>query len=367
MYTNELNAIKKSNRFRSRELFADDVIDLASNDYLGLAENKELLELACDEIKRYKFHSPKASMLVNGYHEIHKNFETALCEANNIESGVIVGSGFLANISLIEALVRKDDVLFIDEEYHASGILATRFHNRKQIMVFKHNDFEDLEQKIASCDAIGRKLVAIEGIYSMSGDIAKKEIFEISDAFGALLIVDEAHSSGIIGDNLMGIFDFYKIQPKQNHIKMGTLGKAYGSYGAYILGSKEIISYLENRAKPIIYSTAPSLFDTLLGHKALEFILQNNRSLKSQIDSKKNYFDQKLNIKKEGLIFPIEIGNNKMVLKIKQKLKDEGFLIGGIRQPTVKNPILRIIGRINIDNSSLDKLIFGINKEISSV
>lgn len=201
----------------------------------------------------------------------------------------------------------------------------------------------------------------------MSGDIAKKEIFEISDAFGALLIVDEAHSSGIIGDNLMGIFDFYKIQPKQNHIKMGTLGKAYGSYGAYILGSKEIISYLENRAKPIIYSTAPSLFDTLLGHKALEFILQNNRSLKSQIDSKKNYFDQKLNIKKEGLIFPIEIGNNKMVLKIKQKLKDEGFLIGGIRQPTVKNPILRIIGRINIDNSSLDKLIFGINKEISSV
>ena len=362
-YENELNALKKVNRFRVREVFDDNLVDLASNDYLGLAENKDLVEKACKQICLYKNHSPKASMLVNGTHEVHKNFENALCVANGFESGIIVGSGFLANISMIEALVRKDDILFIDEEYHASGILATRFHKRKQIIVFKHNDFEDLEQKIAASGISGRKLIAIEGIYSMSGDVVKKEIFDIADKHGAILICDEAHSSGVIGDNLMGIFDFYNIAPKQNHIKMGTLGKAYGSYGAYILASSSIVEFLENRAKPIIYSTAPSLFDTLLGHISLEFISQNRNEIGNKIKNIQNKFEQHLGVKKEGLIFPIEIGNNKKVLNIKQKMQQRNFLIGGIRQPTVKVPILRIIGRINTPEDDLSDF-FEILKEI---
>lgn len=356
MYKNELTAIKKANRFRERFIFDENLIDLASNDYLGLAENKEILEATFDELRAYKFHSPKASMIVNGYHQVHKNFEEALCKANNFEAGIIVGSGFLANISLIEALIRKDDLLFIDEEYHASGILATRFHPKKQIIVFEHNNINDLKSKLQTHTTKGRILIAIEGIYSMSGDVASREIFEIADEVDALLIVDEAHSSGVIGQNLTGIFSHYDIAPKPNHIKMGTLGKAYGSYGAYILASSQIISYLENRAKPIIYSTAPSLFDTLLGHKALEYILSNKEMLKEKIANKQQLFDFHFDIKKSGLIFPIEIGDNKKVVEIKNELLKNGFLIGAIRQPTVKKPIIRIIGRINIENETLEKL-----------
>ena len=149
MYSKELESIKKSNRFRTRELFDDNLVDLASNDYLGLSTNKTLFQNAYENVLKENYHSPKASMLVNGYSKIHKKFEDRLCEVNGFEAGVIVGSGFLANISMIEALCRKNDTLFIDEEYHASGILATKLLKPEQVIIFKHNDFKDLEEKIS--------------------------------------------------------------------------------------------------------------------------------------------------------------------------------------------------------------------------
>lgn len=212
---------------------------------------------------------------------------------------------------MIEALVRKGDVLFIDEEYHASGMLATRLLNKNQVIVFKHNDFNDLKEKIESTQNKGRKLIAIEGVYSMEGDIAPKEIFDLADDKEAILIVDEAHSSGVLGDNLLGIFDFYNIKPKANHIKMGTLGKAYGSYGAYILASNEIIEFLLNRAKAIIYTTAPSLFDIALGHESLKYILNNRDILKNKISSNLQTIKDILNIDSNSLIIPINIADNK--------------------------------------------------------
>ena len=123
------------------------MIDLASNDYLGLSTNKTLFENAYKTLLKENYHSPKASMLVNGYSKIHKKFEERLCQVNDFEAGVIVGSGFLANISMIEALTRKNDTLFIDEEYHASGILATKLLKPEQVIIFNHNDFEDLEKR----------------------------------------------------------------------------------------------------------------------------------------------------------------------------------------------------------------------------
>ena len=223
MYEKELNAIKKSNLLRQRVIHDENLLDLASNDYLGLSSKKELFENAYHRVMQEQFSSPKASMLVNGYSKIHKEFEQNLCQANGFEDGVIVGSGFLANLSMIEALVRKGDILFIDDEYHASGILATRLLEPSQVVVFKHNDVQDLKEKLVLHKAKNRTLIAIEGVYSMSGDIAKKEFFDLSDEFNALLIVDEAHSSGVIGENLLGLFDYYNITPTQNHIKMGTL------------------------------------------------------------------------------------------------------------------------------------------------
>ncbi|RXJ98538.1 8-amino-7-oxononanoate synthase [Arcobacter sp. CECT 8986] len=353
LYSKELNSIKKSNRLRTREIFDDSLIDLASNDYLGLTTNKQLFEDAYKRVLQENYTGPKSSQLVNGYNSIHKEFEELLCKANKFEDAITVGSGFLANISMIEALVRKGDRLFIDEDYHASGILATKLLEKNQIIFFKHNSIEDLKSKYKEFAANKRNIIAIEGVYSMQGDLANKEIFDFADETNSLLIVDEAHSSGVLGDNLLGIFDFYKIKPKQNHIKMGTLGKAYGSYGAYILASSHIIEYLQNRAKAIIYTTAPSLFDISLALQSLKYILANQELIKSKISKNLNIVKDILDIDSNSLIIPINIGDNKKVVELQSKLKEKGFLVGAIRQPTVSSAIIRLIAKIDIKEKDL--------------
>jgi len=356
-YEKELNIIKKSNRLRDRKLFDDSLIDMASNDYLGLSTDKSLLKKAYKLLKKEKYLTPKASMLVNGYSKIHQNFEKKLCTLNRFENGIVVGSGFLANISLIESLIRKRDILFIDEEYHASGMLATKLSQGK-IVFFKHNDIVDLEEKIEENtlhNRFDRLVIAIEGVYSMQGDIAPKEINDIAIKNDAILVVDEAHSSGVIGKNLLGWFDYFNIKPQKNHIKMGTLGKAYASYGAYILASNEIISFLENRAKPIIYSTAPSLFDIAQASVNLDFIQRHKKYYKRRIREFQSISKIILGIKTKSLILPIEIGDNKKVLELQQNLIKKGYLVGAIRQPTVKKAILRVILRLDIKKKDLHR------------
>ena len=356
MYSKELSSIKKSNRFRTRELFDENLFDLASNDYLGLSTKKEIFQKAYETVLKENYHAPKASMLVNGYSKIHKQFEDKLCELNKFEAAVTVGSGFLANISMIEALCRKNDTLFIDEEYHASGILASKLLKPEQVIIFNHNDSNDLKTKILNNKRTGRNIIAIEGVYSMGGDLTSIEIFHLADEYKAILLVDEAHSSGVIGENLLGIFDYYKIIPNKYHVKMGTLGKAYGSYGAYILASKEIIDFLVNRAKPIIYSTAPSLFDIALGYESLKYIIENKKELKKRIEENLNIIDKELGIKSQSLIIPILIGDNKKAKEIQEILKERSYLVGAIRQPTVKEAIIRLIAKIDIDSENLTKI-----------
>lgn len=353
-YEKELSALKKSHRYRKRELQSITLSDFASNDYLGLSHKKELHQQTCIELSTLDVHASKASMLVNGYHPVHQNFEKALCVANGFEDGVVLGSGFCANIALIEALVRKGDTLFMDELYHASGVLASKLGNI-DVVYFKHNDAQMLRLLLSKSTA-KRKIVAVEGIYSMDGDLCRREIFELADEFNALLIVDEAHSSGVVGKKLMGIFDHYGITIKENYIKMGTLGKAYGSFGAFILASSHIIEYLINRAKPIIYATSLSLYDTLLAHKSLEYILQNSEELKSEIEERKEIVASELGVEVEALIVPLPIRSNSKVLEIQNHLKERGFAIGAIRQPTVPEAILRIIARLGEDKERLREL-----------
>ncbi len=353
-YNSELKALKRAGRFRTREVVEHTILDFASNDYLGLSHNRELHTKTCEELSRLPLHSSKASLLVNGYHQIHKDFEDALCEVNGFASGVIVGSGFSANIAMIEALVRKGDTLFMDELYHASGILATKLEHIS-VVFFKHNDMDELKNLLSASRA-KRNIVAVEGIYSMDGDLCSKEVFEICDEADAILIVDEAHSSGVVGNKLMGIFDLYNIEVKSNHIKMGTLGKAYGSFGAYILASQHIVEYLINRAKPIIYATALSLYDTLLGHNSLRYILTNSKRLKQEIKQRQKIVKEILDIEVDGLIVPIVIDDNVRVIEIRDKLYRDGYAVGGIRQPTVPKAIIRLIVRLGESKDALRDL-----------
>ena len=364
-YAKEIAALKRSGRYRERRIFNENIIDLASNDYLGLAHNREILDETVTELQSLESHASKASMLVNGYTKVHQDFEQALCLANGFEAGVVLGSGFNANIAMIETLVRKGDALFMDEKYHASGVLASKLIDGA-LHYFSHNCTSELEALLKASTA-KRNIVAVEGIYSMDGDVVSREIIELADKYNALLILDEAHSSGVIGKNLMGILDHYEIEVKPNHIKMGTLGKAYGSFGAYILASEHIIDFLINRAKPIIYATAPSLFDTLLGHKALTYIQAHSLALSEEIKQRQITVKETFGVEIEGLIIPIEIADNRKVIEIQTSLLNEEILVGAIRQPTVPSAIIRFIARLGVSDDAFKAYCLQIKVAIDSV
>ena len=354
-YKKELEALKRAGRFRERRIFDGELIDLASNDYLGLAEKKKQFRKAVKLVGHYRTFSPKASMLVNGYHPIHRQFEETMAVLNGFEKGLAVGSGFLANLSLIEALVRKRDRLYMDEEYHASGVMGTQMLGER-VIFFKHNDPKDLQEKMERFGG-KRKIIAVEGVYSMSGDLCDRRIFDIAEKESALLVVDEAHSSGVLGDHLLGIFDHYDIAIKPNHIKMGTLGKAYGSYGAYILASDEIVTFLENRAKPVIYSTAPSVFDTALALVNVEYISKRAEKYRTLITERQALIRSAIGMEIASLIVAITCQSNDEVMQRQKVLMEEGFLVGAIRQPTVSQPIIRLIPRLSVPKKSLRRAV----------
>jgi len=347
MYEKELGALKRAGRFRKRRIYDRNLKDFASNDYLGLAHDPKLLENAYKRVSAYGINASKASMLINGYTPIHQEFEEDLAKTHGFEAGIVVGSGFLANIALIEALVRKTDRLFIDAEFHASGNLAARLVPYE---VFSHNDPNDLEKRLQK-GGFKRAIIAVEGIYSMSGDRLNEEIFEVADRYGALLIVDEAHSSGVVGENLLGVFDGKEIN--ERYIKMGTLGKAYASYGAYILASKEIVSFLENRAKSIIYTTALSLMDVALAHEAFKTIQANKERFRHEIAVRQQII-KRFGKEIAGLIVDFAYDD---VLSAQQILMEKGYLVGAIRPPTVPEPMIRVIARVGESVQDLERLL----------
>ena len=363
MYEKELKALNRAGRFRERKLFSEDLVDLASNDYLGLAEKHSQFRKAVSLVETNKSFSPKASMLVNGYHEIHRHFEETLSDLNGFEEGLVVGSGFLANLSLIESLVRKGDRLFMDEAYHASGMMASRLLGDR-VIFFRHNDADDLAEKLKRHGG-SRNVVAVEGVYSMSGELCSRDIFEVTEQKECLLIVDEAHSSGVVGETLLGVYEYYGIAVSPNHIKMGTLGKAYGSYGAYILASREIISFLENRAKPVIYSTAPSVFDTALALVNIRHVAKKAETYHARISKRQQLVERYLGVKTSSLIVALKQSGNNEVLQLQKNLMKQGFLVGAIRQPTVNQPIIRLIPRLGVSSRQLRKALKAIANEAS--
>jgi len=352
MYIKELNILEKKGRLRSRNIY-ENITDLASNDYLCLAENKKIAKQAFEEVLKYNTHSAKASMLVNGYHPLHKKLEDYLTKLNNFEEGILVGSGFLANMALFE-LVRKSDLALIDEEYHASGIVGSKLSSA-EIRFFKHNDINDLKAKSKDYKNFKRTFIFTEGIFSMMGDKVKKDITDYAQQIGTL-IIDEAHSVGTCGNRLLGITEEYNLNPAKT-IKMGTLGKALGSYGAYILANKEIIKFLINKAKSIIYTTAISPVDTALAYYSLKEIQKNINFYKEQINDKMLMFNS------NSLIKIIPYKDIRVLIEKQKVLLKQNILIGAIRPPTVKSPIFRIILRICVNNEIIKQTIRFLEKK----
>lgn len=340
MYKKELLALEKAGRLRKRTLFSSSLYDFASNDYLGLGTKKKLQRHAFHLLQSYNVTAPKASQLVNGYHPLHALFEEEIAQRYGYQRGIVLGSGFLANLALFEALIRKNDTLIVDEEYHASGMLATKL-SQGEVRFFRHNDPEDLRQELLQ--AKGRVFVAVEGVYSMSGTIVHPDLIPLCHEFGAYVILDEAHSSGVLGKSLKGIQEYYSYQENTFIIKMGTLGKAYGAYGAYILACDPILSFLENRAKPLIYSTAPSLYETALSLISGRYIDKNSVKLSQKLTKRLLIANEFLETPVNTPIIAYPMPNNQTLLIRHEQLQKANFLVGAIRPPTVRHPQLRII------------------------
>ncbi|MGP1580136.1 MAG: aminotransferase class I/II-fold pyridoxal phosphate-dependent enzyme [Wolinella sp.] len=355
MYEKELAALRASSRFRERVLFSSQLLDFASNDYLSLSTNQKLLRKAFKRVQRLMYHSPKASMLVNGYSPLHAEFEEYLSAINGFPAGVLFGSGFLANLALIESLIRPNDHLFMDADYHASGKFGARVLGNR-VTFFRHDDPEHLRELIAKVAPRGRIIIAIEGVYSMSGRIAKAEFAHIADSLEALLIVDEAHSSGTIGEHLLGYFEYHNLLRQRNYIKLGTLSKAYASYGAYVLASREVVAFLENRAKSLIYTTALSLLDTALAYVNARYIYKHAAKLALELSERQEIAGRILKLTLKTPIVAYEIPDTKELLRVAHRLKEEGFLVGAIRKPTVEIPMLRLILRCGNPKKELKKL-----------
>lgn len=357
-YTKELEAIKKAGQLRVRQDFSH-LFDLGSNDYLGLAQDKEVLAQTIDFIRSYHTHGSKASQVVNGYSEIFIKTQEFFRTHYNFADALIFGSGFLANLALLGELPRRKDVIFVDEQYHASGIMATKL-TKARVEFFPHNDMHFLRKKLCTTKA-KRIFIAVEGVYSMQGDTLDPQVFSIADEFQAFLIVDEAHSAGVMGKNLSGIFEHFNITPQENHIKLSTFGKAYGSYGACVFASSNIINFLQTRAKSLIYTTAPSVFDIAYAYNSVQKIVKNKDEFYANISHAQSLAKEILGVHTPSLIAILPTKNIETLEKIHNCIKKNKIFVGAIRPPTLMKPSFRIILRNNSLKNCLQKVIFCYN------
>lgn len=315
-----------------------ELIDLSSNDYLGLADHPSLLQESKRMAEEYGT-SSSASRLMSGDLHIHHLLEEVVADFKGKEASLVFGSGFLANIGIISAICQKTDAVFSDRLNHASiidGILLSG----AQFFRFRHNDIGHLENLLKKERAKFKKaLIVIETIYSMDGDRPPlKEIVNLKKKYNCILMVDEAHATGIFGRNGAGIVEEEDLTHEVDII-MGTFGKALGSYGAYVAASKKTIDYLVNRARSFIYSTAlpPSVIGANL--TAIEIIKKEpfrRKILLEHVEYFRGLLKNKgFNTRGSSQIIPVVIGDNKKAIIAANMLQQHSIFALPIRPPTV--------------------------------
>ena len=237
-------------RFDGRE-----VINLASNNYLGLANHPKLVEASVDAARRFGAGSG-AVRTISGTMSIHIELEERIAAFKNVEACVVFQSGFAANSGTVSAVLGPEDHIISDELNHASIIDGCRLSKAK-IHVFAHRDANAAEAKLRALEGVsGRKLLITDGVFSMDGDIGPlPELVDVADRYGAIMMVDDAHASGVLGRNGRGTIDHFGVHGRVD-IQVGTLSKAVGVLGGYVCGSRDLIDYLYHRARPFLFSTS---------------------------------------------------------------------------------------------------------------
>ena len=325
-----------------------EVILLCSNNYLGLANHPKIKEAAIKAIEKHGFGS-SASRLVSGNMEPHKELEQRLAIFKGTEAALVFNSGYHANIGIISALVGRGDVIFSDKFNHAS-IIDGCLLSKAELKRYPHKDMNALEnllKKYSELRTPNSKLIITDGIFSMDGDITPlQDISELADNYDCMLMVDDAHATGVLGVHGKGTLEHFGID-NPNIIQMGTLSKGLGCFGAYAAGSKKLIDYLINKARSFIYTTSlpPSVCAASIA--AID-IIENEPQIRQNLWDRVKFFRNSLKstdidiMNSETQIIPILVGEADKAVKISKDLLDKGIFVQAIRPPTVAEGTSRL-------------------------
>ena len=326
-------------------VYGKSVLLMCSNDYLGLSHHPALRLAAYQAMERYGFGSG-ASRLVSGTSALHHELEKRIALFKGTESALLFNSGYAANTGIIPAIATTGDVILSDSLNHASIVDGCRLSTAK-VHVYRHKDIAHIEQLLNTSTHARRTLIVTDGVFSMDGDLAPlPDIVSLAEKFNALVMVDDAHATGVLGKTGRGTVEHFGLAGRV-HIQMGTLGKALGSFGAYAAGSRELIDVLINRSRSFIYSTAlpPSVCAASLA--AID-VLDQEPERREALWKNRNRFVKGLKAlgistgDSETPIVPVLIGDAEKTLTVSNKLLEYGIYAAAIRPPTVPDGAARI-------------------------
>jgi glycine C-acetyltransferase len=328
-----------------------EVINLASNNYLGLCDHPKLREAATAAIEKYGVGSG-AVRTIAGTMRIHMELEEKIARFKGVEACVVFQSGFTANAGTVSSILGKEDFILSDELNHASIIDGARL-SRAKIKVFRHKDVAHAEELLKEIqNEPGHKLVITDGVFSMDGDIGPVgALADLCEKYGAIMMVDDAHASGVLGRNGRGSVDHFGCTQRVD-VQVGTLSKAIGALGGYVCGSRDLIDYLYHRARPFLFSTShpPSVAASCM---AAFDILENEPERIERLWSNTKYFQEQLahagfdiggksTPKSETPITPIIIGDGRKTMEFSRAVFEQGVMATGIAFPTVPEGKARV-------------------------
>lgn len=376
---NQLDSLRKRSQYRSLQIRqsphvggkvqidGEQLIDFGSNDYLGLSSDARLVD-AIKTQTGYLGWGSGASPSIHGRGALHAQLESELAQFEGTESALLFPTGYAANVGSISALVGSGDTIFSDEENHASIIDGCRL-SRADVKIYRHNDLDHLRECIGATSSTGRKLVVTDSLFSMKGDLAKlPELAQICDQHGFMLLVDEAHATGVLGANGQGVAEHLGVNSSQL-IKVGTLSKAIGCHGGFVAGKQKVIDWLVNQSRTYIFSTAFPEANCAAAIMALKIVTTDNSpriQLLQQAESLRELLKPIGLVPEESSsqIIPLILSDSDLTLTVQQKLREKGFYVPGIRPPSVK-PGESLL-RISLNSTHNEEMIEGLVSAISN-
>ncbi len=345
---------------------------LCSNDYLGLSTHPDVIQAMIDATRRFGA-GTGAARLISGNTSLHEEVEEKIARFKGTEAALFFTSGYHANVGTIQALAGEGDAIFSDELNHASIIDGCRL-SRARTFVYRHRDMNHLEDLLRREGSRARtRLVVTDTVFSMDGDVAPLEdIVRLAEQYDAVVMVDEAHATGLFGEHGRGMCEEKGISDKIP-VQMGTCGKALGVFGAYVAGSSELVNFLINRARSFIFTTAPPPGICFAVIKALE-IVEREKWRRERVQALASRLRTLLKSKglntlnSETQIVPVVIGSENSTLAISRALLKMGFFVQGIRPPTVPpgTSRLRVTVRADLPDGIIEDFCCALEKAIGS-